>query len=156
MMGVGKSTVAALLAARLGRPHRDSDRDIESLTGRTGRQIAADDGVDELHRLEEEVLLEALGSTQPSVVSAAGWVIESPRCRAAIQREAVSVWLRLSADDLRTRMNEGVHRRDLSADELAQLFIRREPLLQELADLVVDARRAPHDIVDELASTFVA
>ena len=152
MMGVGKSTVAGLLAARLGRPHRDSDRDIESLTGRTGRQIAAEAGVDELHRLEEEVLLEALGSTQPSVVSAAGWVVESPRCRATIQREAVSVWLRLAADDLRTRMNEGVHRRDMSADELARLFIRREPLLQELADVVVDARRAPRDIVDELAS----
>ncbi|HEX2785867.1 MAG TPA: shikimate kinase, partial [Ilumatobacteraceae bacterium] len=118
MMGTGKTTVAALLAADLGLPHRDSDRDIEAITGRTGRQIAADDGVDELHRLEEEVLLEALGSTQPTVVSAAGWVIESPRCRATIQREASSAWLRLSADDLRTRMDDGAHRRDIAPDEV--------------------------------------
>ena len=150
MMGAGKTTVAALLAARLDRPHRDSDRDIEAMTGRTGRHIAAEEGVDELHRLEEEVLLEALESTQPSVVAAAGWVVESPRCRAAIQRESTAVWLRLSAEDLRTRMNEGSHRRELSPEALMSLFEGREPLLLDLADIVVDARRSPGDIVDEL------
>ncbi len=151
MMGAGKTTVAELLAAYLDRPHRDSDRDIEATTGRTGRQIAAEDGVDELHRLEEEVLLDALASTQSSIVSAAGWVVESPRCRAAIQRESTAVWLRLSPEDLRTRMNAGSHRRDLSPEELVLLFERREPLLLEVADIIVDARRSPGDIVDEVS-----
>jgi shikimate kinase len=150
MMGAGKTTVGDLLSSRTGRPYRDSDRDIERMTGRTGREIAADDGVDELHRLEEEVLLDAVDSTEPCVVSAAGWVIESPRCRAAIQRTAVAVWLRLSPEDLRTRMDEGSHRRDLPNDELSRLLERREPLLLGIADIVIDATRSPDEIVDQI------
>jgi shikimate kinase len=151
MMGAGKTTVADQLGTRLGRPHRDSDRDIEKITGRTGRQIADEDGVDKLHSLEEVVLLDALASMQPSVISGAGWVIESSRCREAMQRESTIVWLRISAADLRTRVGQGSHRRDLSAAELDQLLLRREPLLLELADIIVDARRTPADIVDDLA-----
>ena len=154
MMGSGKTTVGDLLAARINRPYRDSDRDIESITGRTGRQIAVSDGVDELHRLEEEVLLNALGSTQPCVVSGAGWIVESPRCRAAIQRTATAVWLRLSPEDLRTRMDHGTHRRDLPNEELWLLIARREPLLLDLADIVIEATGSPIDIVNELVRSM--
>lgn len=150
MMGAGKTTTASRLAAELARPHRDSDHDIESMMSRTGRQIAVDDGVDRLHHLEEEVLLGALRSEQPSVISAAGWVVESLRCRAAIHRDAVAVWLRLSPEDLRGRMDEGSHRRDLSDEQLTALVARREALFLELADIVVDARCPPSEIVDEL------
>ena len=152
MMGAGKTTIGDLLAARIDRPYRDSDRDIERITGRTGREIAAKEGVDELHRLEEEVLLNALESTQPCIVSAAGWVIESPRCREAIRNTALAVWLRLSPEDLRTRMDQGAHRRDLPDGELARLLERREPLLLEIADIVIDAAGTPADIVRELVS----
>jgi shikimate kinase len=152
MMGAGKTTVGDLLAARLDRPHRDSDRDIESMMGRTGREIAAIDGVDDLHRLEEQVLLDALESTEPCIVSAAGWIIESPRCRTAIERTALAVWLRLSPEDLRSRMDQGTHRRDLPNDELTRLLERREPLLLETADVVIDAASPPGDIVERVAA----
>lgn len=155
MMGAGKTTVGDLLALRMDRPHRDSDRDIKIRTGRTGRQISTDDGVDELHRLEEEVLLDALASTQSCIVSAAGWVIESPRCRDEIHRTATSVWLRLSPDALRTRMDQGTHRRNLSNEELTRLLARREPQLHDLADVVVDATTTPDNIVDELVPAII-
>lgn len=38
MMGSGKTTVGELLAAQINRPYCDSDREIERITGRTGRQ----------------------------------------------------------------------------------------------------------------------
>ena len=52
LMGVGKSTVADAVAAALGRRHRDSDDDLHRLFTQTGAQLAADHGVEELHRLE--------------------------------------------------------------------------------------------------------
>ena len=70
-MGVGKSTLGEELAVALGRPHRDSDRDIESLLGRSGGEIAAEFSVERLHELERAVLLGALAGTEPTVIPVA-------------------------------------------------------------------------------------
>jgi shikimate kinase len=153
-MGAGKTTVGAALAGRLGWPHRDCDRDIEALTGSTGAQIVAADGVDSLHQLEEAVLLGALADPARCVVSAAGWVVESTICRLAMARRAAVVWLSLPTDDLEIRMASGSHRRPVSSDQLVGLVARRGPVLQAIADLVVDARSSVEEIVDEVVRRF--
>lgn len=150
LMGVGKTTVAEILARRLGRPLRDSDADITRLTGRAGSRIAADDGVDELHRLEEAVLLGALAAEEPLVVAAAGWVVESVWCREALERRAVVVWLRVERNELVRRMESGDHRRTLAPGELDALIARREPMFRAIADLVVAADQPPDAVADEI------
>ena len=75
-MGVGKSTTADALGTRLDMPVRDSDRDLERLFGATGAEIAAEHGIDRLHELESAVLIGTLGDTRPTIVAAAGWVVE--------------------------------------------------------------------------------
>ena len=150
LMGVGKSTIGELLAARLGCSYRDSDRDIEAATGRTGRQIATTSGVGELHHVEEEVLLDALSSKLPQVISAAAWVVESPRCRSAIEQSAIAVWLELPTEKLFRRIRAGSHRREMTLAELETIVARREPLFRELADIVVTADGPPADVVDQI------
>ena len=49
-------------------------------------------------------------------------------------------------------MDQGAHRRDLPDGELARLLERREPLLLDIADIVIDAAGTPADIVRELVS----
>jgi len=139
LMGAGKSTVAEAVAGHRGWTLRDSDRDIEAATGRTGREMAASDGVDALHRWEEAVLLDALGRDDPQVVAAAGWVVESAACREAMARSAQVVWLRVGDDELWRRMATGRHRRPLTADELHAMAARRNPMMEAAADVVVDA-----------------
>ena len=78
-MGSGKTTVGERLAVALGRVFHDSDRSIESQTGRSGREIAETDGVDALHGLEKEVLIDSLSVEQPAVIAAAASVIEDAR-----------------------------------------------------------------------------
>ena len=137
LMGSGKTTVGAALAARLGRPHHDSDADIEREQGRTGREIAATDGVPRLHELEADHVRKALADPEAAVISAAASVVEDPACLAALQDPAVRVvWLRGDPGILAQRASTGDHRRD--AGDVATLAARRDPLFTALAETTID------------------
>ncbi len=152
MMGVGKTTTATLVARRLGLPMRDSDRDVERLTGRTGAELADAGRVDDLHRLEEAVLLGALAIDTTTVIAAAGWVVESPLCREALERRARVVLLRLPVGGLHERIAAGDHRRRIPSDELRAIDDRRRAWFAAVADLTVDAARPPDEIADLIAA----
>ncbi len=152
MMGAGKTTTGRALASALGRPHRDSDRDIEERTGRTGAEIAERLGVDGLHRLEATVLLEALSNDVPSVVSAAGSAIEDEACRVALAERATVVVIRATAEQLHERARRGHHRRPMSRREIDTLLERREPLLTQIADLTLDASHPPQELVKAIVA----
>lgn len=149
-MGVGKTALAAELAETLGRPMRDSDLDIEALTGRTGREIAETDGIDALHDLEAAVLLGALAGASPSVIAAAGWTIEDPRCRRALKRRSTVVVLDLPIDDLLVRMADGAHRRPMDRAEVDAVIGRRSSLFDEVVALRLEASRSPAELAGEV------
>lgn len=145
-MGAGKSTVATAVAEALGIPHRDSDHDLEALTGKPGVELAAAHSVAELHRLEASVLLGALADDRPTVVSAAASVVEDAWCRTALAARATTVVLTAPVDELIRRAATGAHRRPMAADELTALMARRQPLFDAVADLTVDAREPADDV----------
>jgi shikimate kinase len=151
-MGVGKSTIGAGLAARLGRPLRDSDADLAATRGLRGRELAAREGVEALHRWEIGHLRRALSSAEPAVIAAAASVIDDPGCRAALGGAYV-VWLRAPAPTLAARLSPGDHRRPLTApggptgardvvEAVAAVEARRAPRYRAVADLVVDTSGA--------------
>jgi shikimate kinase len=133
-MGAGKTTLARGLAQALGREVFDSDRSIAERTGRIGREIAETDGVEVLHRLEADVLLDALSSPDPAVVAAAASVIEQPEVREAL-RDTFCVWVTADPDILDERSTQGSHRRRVSRHESLE---HRDRLFGQSADLVVD------------------
>ena len=75
MMGSGKTRVGRQLATRLGVGFVDSDEQIERRYGRTVREIFEADGEPAFRKLEAEALAEAVGSTERSVIAAAGGVV---------------------------------------------------------------------------------
>jgi shikimate kinase len=152
MMGVGKTTTGLALAARLDRLLRDCDRDLEARVGMTGAELAAARGVEELHRLEEEVLLDALASDGPTIVTAAGSVVTSERVRQRLAERATVVWLDAPIGELTVRMAADAHRRPLDPPATEALLARRREHLAEVADLRLDAR-AP---TDHLVAAIVA
>ena len=133
-MGSGKTTLAGGLARSLGRQVFDSDRSVEERTGRIGREIARTDGVEALHRLEADVLLEALSSPRPAVVAAAASVIEDPEVRESLDG-TFCVWLNADPDILAARSARGHHRRPVADTEHLE---HRALLFEQAADLVVD------------------
>jgi shikimate kinase len=140
MMGVGKSTVARVVADRLGRRVFDSDAVIESRTGRTVREIFADDGEPAFRALETEVLLERC-TTEPVVIAGAGGVVLSAANRAALKESGARVvWLCADPATLVERVKSGGHRPLLDADPagtLRRMFEEREALYREVADAIV-------------------
>lgn len=138
-MGVGKSTVASALADHLDRPHRDSDRDLGTLFGRSGAVLAAERGLWALHRIEAALLLGALDVERPLVVSAAASVVDDEACRDALARRALVVVLDASPAVLAERMRSGRHRRPMTAEEVKVVAARRAPLFAAVADVVIDA-----------------
>ncbi|MDO9176117.1 MAG: shikimate kinase [Actinomycetota bacterium] len=141
MMGVGKTTVARVVADRLGRRVFDSDAIIESRQGRTVREIFTDDGEEAFRALETEVLLEALASPEPVVVAGAGGVVLSAANREALKSSGARVvWLCADPATLVERVKSGGHRPLLDDDPagtLQRMFRDREALYREVADAIV-------------------
>ncbi len=141
LMGCGKTTVGEILAARHGRELLDSDRRIETLTGRTVKQILGDEGVDGLRRHEGDALLDALRQIEPAVIAAAGGTVlrESLR-RAMIEADAEVVWLNGAPTVLAARVPSGQHRPWIETDPqgtLQRMFTERQALYREVADRIV-------------------
>ena len=70
--GAGKTTLGRQLAAHFNRPFLDLDIAIEARTGRSAREIFAEDGEAEFRNVESSVLREALGHPGPPLVLATG------------------------------------------------------------------------------------
>jgi shikimate kinase len=156
-MGVGKTTVGRLVADHLGRPLRDSDTDFRT-THRNARELAASQGVEALHRLEADLLLDALASPEPQVIAAAASVVDDERVHRVLRRPFV-VWLKAPPELLVGRQGSGDHRRDLGPDPeeaLAELGRQRDGRYDAIADATLEVRgQAPEElaqaVLDRLA-----
>jgi shikimate kinase len=142
LMGTGKTEAATRLAPRLGLPFTDNDAAIGVSTELNARQIRDRHGTRVLHNLEARHLLDALASTERTVVCAAGSVVEDERCLRALVRPGLfRVWLRATADTLAGRFHNQDHRPLFGSDPLAlfthQIANRSERFLV-LADAIVD------------------
>lgn len=157
MMAVGKTTVARVAAARLARRVLDSDEMIEKRTGRTVREIFAEDGELAFRALETDVLRLALASDEPAVIAAAGGVVLNTDNRAALKgSKAHVVWLCADTATLLQRIHSGGHRPLLDDDPagtLQRMFREREALYREVANAIV---RVDHRSVDEVVEAVLA
>jgi len=157
LMGVGKSTIGASVAARLSWAFRDSDADILAATGRTVRELRDLEGVDRMHAREARQLLDALAALDPSVVAAAASVADVPECLDALRAPDVFVvWLQASPELLADRFASSDDHRpaygDSTEDFLARQLELRGAAFASVADLSIDVTGlAP----DEIAAVVV-
>jgi shikimate kinase len=154
LSGVGKSTVAPLLATRRGCVAVDLDRAVELRTGRTVAEVFAADGEEAFRDLESAELARALVGP-PSVVATGGGVVLRPSNRALLAEHAVVAWLRAEASELAVRVTRSAQARPLLADDpastLRRLAAEREALYEQVADIVVDVSGlGPSDVADRL------
>jgi shikimate kinase len=141
MMGAGKTTTGRLVADRLGWGYRDSDADVEAMTGLTVPELFARDGEAAFRKAEATVLADACGEARHTVISVAGGAVLDPSNRALIGRSGSVVWLRARPETLGARVGDGAGRPLLGDDPteaMRRLLAERAPFYEELADIVID------------------
>ncbi len=165
MMGAGKTTVGALVAERLARPHVDTDAQVCAATGRTIAEIFATDGEAAFRAEEARVVEAALANESPAVISVGGGAVLAPSTRWLLGRGGPVVWLRAEPATLALRLggSSGAIPGDLGpaerpllatgpgrtlADALRRIDEARRPIYAGLADITID--------VDDLDAAEVA
>jgi shikimate kinase len=159
MMGAGKSSVGRRLAAALDLPFLDADSEIERAACLSIEEIFRVHG-EAYFRDGEERVIKRLLSEGPIVLATGGGAFMSPRIRACVAAQGVSVWLRADLDLLMQRVLRRDNRPLLkTADPRATM----ERLLQErapvyaLADIAVDSREVAHEeIVHDVMTALIA
>jgi shikimate kinase len=155
--GTGKSTVARLLAERLGWQWCDADAELERAFGKTIRQIFAEEGEAGFRDKEARVLKE-LSERTKCVIATGGGVVLRPENREILKRGHV-IWLRAEPEVIWSRLQEDattVERRPNLAQgglqEIKDLLAERQPLYEALADESFDtSRQTPEEIAGQVS-----
>jgi shikimate kinase len=154
--GTGKSTVARLLAARIGWSWVDADEAVEASAGLTIRDIFAREG-EEGFRAREAAMLAELCERRRQVIATGGGVVlradNRERLRGGrvvwLTADAATLWQRVQLDpataDRRPPLSGG------GPGEIEELLARREPLYRACANLTVaTAGRSPDAAVADI------
>jgi shikimate kinase len=158
----GKTTLARLLAERLGWSWIDADVEIERRAGKSIAQIFADDGEPAFRDLEAAVIAE-LCSRRQLVLAAGGGVPLRAESRQAMRANGHVVWLTAKPETILARMSgdatTAARRPSLTEhgplQEIVQMLERREPIYRETANLVVDTEeKSPEQLAVEIVAAL--
>jgi shikimate kinase len=154
MMGVGKSTVGARLAARLDRNFLDTDREVERMAGRSVAEIFENEGEARFRVLEAEAIEAA--STDAAVVALGGGAIAQPGAVERLRERGRIVFLMAEPAVLIDRIGNPASRpllvgldRSAQIEKLEKLLAERLPFYQQ-AEIQIDARGTTREVVDRI------
>ena len=101
--GAGKSSVAAILARRLGWKLQDSDAEVERRTGRSIPWLFSVKGEAVFRGFEQSAVLELAGRPR-QVIALGGGAFVNPLTRATLLRRGLVVWLDVDPDHAARRL----------------------------------------------------
>lgn len=153
-MGAGKTTVGKLIAKRLNKTFIDSDHEIERRTGVNIPLIFELEG-EAGFRAREAAIIEELTQQENLVLATGGGAVLNPQNRENLRRNGTVIYLRAKVEDLWQRTRHDKNRPLLqTADprgKLKELFAQRDPLYQEVADIIVDSgEQSVHALVHHI------
>ncbi len=144
LMGAGKTTIGRALARRLGKSFYDADHELVSRTGVSIPTIFEIEGEGGF-RQREALVIEDLTQVDGIVLATGGGAVLREDNRTALSSRGFVIYLRAQPRDLwmRTRndQNRPLLRSDNPLARLEELYRDRDPLFEQVDDLVVDTGR---------------
>jgi shikimate kinase len=155
--GAGKTTVARLLAGRLGWEAIDADDLLEARAGRTIQQIFAEQGEPWFRDLESAILAELV--RRPRAILALGGGVVLREANRLLLDPLLVIWLDAPAECLYQRIQDDATTADRrpqltsqgGLEEVQRLLAQRLPLYKQLADYRLEIRdKTPEQIAEEI------
>ncbi|MFW2177602.1 MULTISPECIES: shikimate kinase [unclassified Moraxella] len=152
-MGAGKTTIGKLLAQYLGYQFYDSDHEVEASTGASIGWIFDKEG-EQGFRLRESRAIDYLTQKNHVVLATGGGAVVTPINQQYLKRGIV-VYLRAEVAVQYERTCRDKNRPLLKTENpkqrLAELFAVRDPIYQQLADIVVTTgHSSPKKMVESI------
>ena len=156
--GTGKSTVGKLLAKRLERDFVDSDKYIESATGKTIKSIFEEDGEESFRKIEADTIAE-LSKADNKVISAGGGAVIKEENVRNLKDNGFLVLLEATPEIIHNRIAKdgktAQQRPSLTdkkpLDEIKHLIEQREHAYKNAADFTINTSYIScEDIVSEI------
>lgn len=156
MMGSGKSTIGRTLAKHLGKAFVDSDEEIQRRTGVTISHIFDIEGEAGFRQREMAAIRDLVGRSD-MVLATGGGAVLAEQNREMLRQNGIVIYLKAGVHDLWQRTRHDRSRPLLQAVDprakLTELHHQRDPLYQEIADIVVQTgRQSAHALMLTLAS----
>jgi len=155
LRGGGKSTLGALLAARLDVPFIELDREIERRSGATLSEIFEMFGQETFRRAEREALSEVLRQHEHFVIATSGSIVTEPGTLELLLSSCFTVWLRadpqehmkrvMAQGDLRPMANSA-----RAMEDLVSILKSREPLYAKAEAALMTTGKTPEQNLTEL------
>lgn len=153
-MGVGKTTISALLAEKINYKFIDMDTKIERQEGVHISEIFRMYGESHFRELESKLVLE-LAERDKIVISCGGGTLTRKKNAVALKRSAKLVYLTASIEEIIKRTSNDTNRPLLDVPDpykvALELFNKRKPIYEHYADITVDtSNKMPEIIVNEI------
>lgn len=159
-MGSGKTTIGKVLASELRLTFYDSDKFIEERCGANIPWIFDMEG-EQGFREREAQAIDQLTRQSGVLLATGGGAVLREENRQRLSARGLVVYLRTSVEQQVVRTAKDRNRPLLQADDpaavLRDLFAQRDPLYQDVADIIIDTdRNNPRWVVNELKKRIKA
>lgn len=156
LSGTGKSTVAAALAERLGRPLLDLDAEIERREGAGPAELIKTHG-EAAFRAVESAVVQRAASVDGAVIATGGGAVIEPLDRWALWNAGTVVWLDVPDEIAVERLAADAEERPMLAGDplarIAALRAAREPFYRA-ADAHVDASGPANVVLESVVAAL--
>lgn len=154
-MGAGKTTCGRILAGKLGRDFIDTDDYVEKSEGMSVTEIFERHSERYFRELEAKALEAALAHPEPCVIACGGGIVTVPANVAALQKNALIVYLTMEPEQALARFGDFASRPLLasakSPEEIFSLMKARDTLYKATADFSVSTGlRSPESVVEAI------